>query len=256
MGKKGKYWVWILNLLVVICFLSAHMIFAQGKSKDKSKEGKHSEVEEEEVEEQKDRGKKRDKETKGREIEREEKKDEIGKMPHPEDRDWVPPGLEGDEAAKWQSEGPPGWTKGEKEGWKGGNMPPGLQKKLPPQHEERNFWERWKWNRDLKSSKKEIQSMAENKGLDQQDKTSAEIALESAAKSGVPIEEVREVLKKAIEKKQNGKEMEVITKAMSYGVGKNTDFRDMGTFVNQKLEEGVAGKDLAVQIYKRIAGAQ
>ncbi len=162
---------------------------------------------------------------------------------------WVPPDLSEAEKKEWTNGRPPGWSKGKKTGWKGGNMPPGLAKKQnPPQ------WGIWtkeqqnKWGDSLSR----IQDIIRNRA----DKTAWETmiySVESAARKGVPTQPLEMVTSQSIRRKLSATDYEQMTRAMAYGVGKNTDFSGLARFVNNRIDQGARGNELAVQVYKEIA---
>lgn len=83
-----------------------------------------------------------------------------------------------------------GWTKGERVGQKSekpADWEKGWEKLTPP------GWDNWskkgkkKWEKDLARAKKKIKARAEKKGWGAKDKEKATIALEFAARRGVPV---------------------------------------------------------------------
>ncbi|MFH2068605.1 MAG: hypothetical protein ABII89_03985 [Candidatus Omnitrophota bacterium] len=162
---------------------------------------------------------------------------------------WIPPDLSEAEKKEWNNGRPPGWSEGEKKGWRGGNMPPGLAKKQnPPQ------WGTWTKDQQNKwgDSLNRIQDLIRNKA----DKTAGETmvySVESAARRGVPTQPLETVTNQFLRRNLSATEYEQVTRAMAYGVGKNTDFPGLANFVNNRIKQGARGNDLAIQIYKEIA---
>ena len=163
--------------------------------------------------------------------------------------EWIPAGLSENEKQEWKNGQPPGWSRGKKTGWRGGKMPPGLAKKQNP-HE----WSTWTkeqqntWGNALSR----IQELIRNKA----DKTAWETmiySVESAARRGVPTQQLETVTNQSMKRKLSATDYEQMTRAMAYGVGKNTDFPGLAKFVNTRIDQGARGNELAVQIYKEIA---
>ncbi len=159
---------------------------------------------------------------------------------------WMPPGLSKEEQAEWKEGKPPGWSRGEKKGWKGSDVPPG--------------WEKWSdekqrgWEKRLEEAKSRLKGSGKKiKDLSEEDLHSALLSVEAAARKGVPIEHARDLVEKAMEKGIRGRGLETATRAMAYGVGKEVDFEQLGKFVDQKLDAGLRGDELSVEIYKEIA---
>lgn len=163
---------------------------------------------------------------------------------------WIPSDLSEAEKKEWKKNGrPPGWSQGKKTGWRGGKMPPGLAKKQnPPQW---NAWTREQQNK-WGDSLTRIQDIIRNRA----DKTALETmiySVESAARMGVPTQQLETVTKQSIRRKLSATDYEQLTRAMAYGVNKNTDFPELARFVNTRINQGVRGNELAVQVYKEIA---
>ena len=154
---------------------------------------------------------------------------------------------------KGRGEKPAGWLKGEKEGWKGGAMPPGLAKSGPP------GWAKWsdekktEWQHKLREAKEKVRRKAKKaKGFSKASPERALLSLEMAARAGVPIKHAGDLVEKAMEKGIRGRGIETATRAMAYGVGKEIDFDRLGKFVRKKLDQGLRGDDLAMAIHKEI----
>jgi len=174
---------------------------------------------------------------------KEEQEQEIGK--------WIPPGLSEAEKAEWKN-GPPGWNKGKKTGWKGGDLPPGLAKKQgvnnPP------LWSTWTkeqqntWEGSLQNILDIIRQKADKTAVG-----TMVYSLESAARSGVPLQQLKTVTNQSMQWKLTATDYEKMTRAMEYGVERNADFPQLADFVNARIKQGTRGDELAVRIYKDIA---
>ncbi|MBA7610341.1 hypothetical protein ES703_17549 [subsurface metagenome] len=160
---------------------------------------------------------------------------------------WMPPGLSKEEQDEWKDGRPPGWSQGEKTGWKGANTPPG--------------WEKWndkekkRWEKGVEKAKGKVRGKAKNlKDFSDEDLTSALLSIEASARVGVPIKLTLSFVEKAMEKGIKGKGIETATRAMTYGVGKEIDFEQLGKFVHEKLDEGLIDDKLSIEIYKEVSG--
>jgi len=155
---------------------------------------------------------------------------------------------------------PSGWEKGEKRGWEG-NVPPGIEKKgnwLPPglNKGKPEKWDKGKretWEKELKKAKTKLRKKAKRlKEFSKGDIDMAVLSLESAARRGVPIKYTSEILGRCMEKGIKGRELETISKALSYGVDKEVVFDKISNFVYKRLSEGVKDNELSIEIYKEI----
>ncbi len=165
---------------------------------------------------------------------------------------------------KGRGEKPPGWLKGEKEGWKGADMPPGLSKKggelspglaksAPPGWDKWNDEKKKAWQKELGEAKESIRRKAKKvKRFSGTRLDRALVSVETAARKGVPIKHARGVVQKAMEKGIKGKGIEAAIRAMAYGVGKAIDFEQLGKFVHKKLDQGLRGDDLTMEIHRKI----
>jgi len=173
---------------------------------------------------------------------------------------WLPPGLSEAEQAEWKNGRPPGWSRGEKRGWQGRDMPPGLTKKgeeYPPGWGKWSKEKRKEWEKELRKAREKVRNRVKNlKEFSAEDANSALLSIERAARKGVPIKYALGFVEEALEKGIRGRGIETATRAMAYGVGKEIDFEQLGKFVHKKLEEGLRGDNLSVEIYKEIVRCQ
>jgi hypothetical protein len=150
----------------------------------------------------------------------------------------VPPGI-----AKKEGWIPPGWSKGEKEGWKN-SFPPGWEKQSKK--------DKGKWKEDLKSAKESIKKKGKEVGSTQKDIEEATTSLEISSRIGVPIENVDSIVQSAMDKGMRGKAIEKLIRAVSYGVGREVNFGQLGKFVNERLDAGLRDEELALEVYKEV----
>ena len=182
----------------------------------------------------------------------------------------MPPGLTDRDIDDWtRAGGPPGWSRGKKVGWKGGSLPPGLAKKgkMPPGLAKKGKlppgWSNWKdqkrtrWEKDLKHATSALRRKAAGvQGLEEDVLESAMLSLDRAARAGVPVNDARDIILKAVEEDLDGEDIERASRAAAYGVGRDTDFHALGAYVNEMLDGGVRGNELAIEIYREVVRCQ
>lgn len=191
----------------------------------------------------------------------------------------TPPGWEKGDKGGWKGEvlpgqeeaGPPGWEKGEKKGWFS-DVPPGLAKKIegwvppgwskeekegwknsfPPSWEKRSKKEQKDWKKNLKAAKDSIKKKGKKFSFSEEEIEQASTSLEIASRIGVPIEDAEDVVNAAMNRGQRGPAIEKLTRAVSYGVGREVRFDQLGKFVNEKLDAGLRDEELTLEVYKEV----
>jgi hypothetical protein len=172
-----------------------------------------------------------------------------------------PHGMTDEEMMDWTDGNPPGWSRGNKTGWGGAGMPPGQMKErenellhsYPPGSKNWDADKKEAWRDNLEQSRARIlERIRTRKGISQDEKESVIISLESAAREGVPIERVESTMDEAIEKGMAARDIEKLTRAMSYGADKGTDYNKLDHYIGRKMSEGEKGDDLALSIYREI----
>ncbi len=178
---------------------------------------------------------------------------------------WIPPGLSEEEQADWKDGRPPGWSRGGKEGWKdadmppghakkGGELPPGLAKKIPPGWSEWNVKKKTDWEKELREARRRVRRVANRlRDFRGNDLRSALLSVEATARVGAPIRHVLGLVEEAMERGIRGRGIETATRAMAYGVGRQMDFDELGKFIHKKLEDGFRDDELAIEIYREVA---
>ena len=134
---------------------------------------------------------------------------------------------------------PPGWKKGLKKGWRN-STPPGwnkLDKKAKK-----------KWKKDLAAAKKGIKTRARRRGWGAKDREKAAMALEFAARKGVPPGQAGKIIGNCVESGLNGEETLRVGVAISERAGKGQDFETLGSQITEKLKAGYRGEKLAEEI--------
>lgn len=168
--------------------------------------------------------------------------------------------LQAGEAGEWKDGIPPGWSRGDKQGWGGADAPPGqgrgggeaqARSPYPPGAKDWDGKRREDWDRRLERARERVREKAqraENAGPD--DVASADISLQEAAREGVPIEDVESAVSGAIAAGMKGPEIEQMTRAMAYGASQGVGGGRLGAFASSRIEAGERGDDLAVSIYQ------
>ncbi|MBW2623930.1 MAG: hypothetical protein JRD68_13565 [Deltaproteobacteria bacterium] len=145
---------------------------------------------------------------------------------------------------------PPGWSRGEKVGWKGESVPPGFNKW------DKNKQKKWKKNKTkaMKQAEDWIRDRARKKNMDE-DETKAETesvltSLDGATRAGVPLSKVLEVIRKSINKDVSGQNIERISRAMAHTASKGADPEEVVSYTGELLDENVSGQEVALKIYR------
>ena len=253
---------------------------AQGKGQQKDKENKNKKKSEQAMEKkkgkaekgvttQKEKGKK-EKEKKAKDVEDaiEGAEEGAAKVKQAKKAKYKPKSMTDKDMAEWTDGNPPGWSRGKKTGWGGAGAPPGQMKKqgeqvkerdreaihiYPPQAEDWDVKKKEEWGSKVEKARTRILGRVETRGdVPKEDEASAVMSLEGAAGQGVPVENAEAVIDKALFKRMRGEDIEKMTRAMSYGADKNTDYNKLGRFVNKKIDDGETGDDIALSVYQEI----
>ncbi len=174
---------------------------------------------------------------------------------------YKPRGISDKNMTEWADGNPPGWSEGNKAGWGGAGVPPGQMKErelelihsYPSGSEDWDSGKKADWRSNLEQSKTRIlERIRTRKGVSREDEESAIISIERAAREGVPLTHIESVMNKAITREMRSRDIEKMTRAMSYGADKNTDYDKLDRFIERKMDQGETGDDLAVSIYREI----
>jgi hypothetical protein len=177
---------------------------------------------------------------------------------------YKPRGMTDRDLMEWTNGNPPGWSRGEKAGWGGAGAPPGQME----QHGEQEiiyFYprgsENWDtsrkadWQSQFQQSRTRIlERLRARAGMSREDEESAMFSFEGAAREGVPLIHVESTMDRAITRGMRGPDIEKVTRAMSYGADKDTDYSRLDQFIEKRMNESETGDDLALSIYKEIDG--
>ncbi|MGH9392196.1 MAG: hypothetical protein ACRD1Z_21540, partial [Vicinamibacteria bacterium] len=166
--------------------------------------------------------------------------------------DWTPPSLSDDEKKEWKDGRPPGWSQGQKKGWEGGDLPPGLAKKNPPGWDTWTPTKRRSWESELGRALETLLGDLHKKNLPKPDRDDARFSFENLAREGVPVGNALAIIRDAIAGGVTGRDLGTAGRGVAHGVGKDVDFDELGDFVHDKLEAGLRGNDLAIEIYKEV----
>lgn len=183
---------------------------------------------------------------------------EVGKISK---NKYKPRGISEKNMEDWTDGNPPGWSEGNKTGWGGAGVPPGQMKErereimhsYPPGSEDWDSGKKADWQSGLEQSKTRIlERIRTRKGVSREDEESAVISIERAAREGVPLNNIESVMNKAITREMACRDIEKVTRAMSYGADKNTDYEQLDRFIERKMDQGETGDNLAFSIYREI----
>ena len=181
---------------------------------------------------------------------------------------YKPRGMTDADFAEWTDGNPPGWSRGEKTGWGGAGAPPGQTKDHGEQGREgeqgivpfyprgSEGWdtrkkEEW-WGQLEQSRDRVLQRVRARDGMSPDDEKSATFAIEGAAREGVPLVHIETTMNRAIARGMPGRDIEKVTRAMSYGVDKGTDYNKLDQFIEKRMSGNETGDDIALSIYKEI----
>ncbi len=162
---------------------------------------------------------------------------------------------------EWTNGDPPGWSRGNKTGWGGAGAPPGQMKGheqeilhiYPRGSDNWDIRRKEEWYGKLDQSRIRILERIRNRaGMSREDEESAIISINGAAREGVPLEHIELAMNRAIIRGMRGRDFERMTRAMSYGVDKNTDYNRLNRLMERKMNEGETGDVLALSIYREI----
>jgi Ni/Co efflux regulator RcnB len=227
----------------------------QGKRQDKGKSEKDGKKNEQMVEREKDR---HDASSKAYEEKTSRRGSKAAKAKKAK---YKPRGMTDKDMMDWTDGNPPGWSHGEKSGWGGAGAPPGQMKG----HEQEILFyprgsEGWgagkkeDWHNKFEQSRVRIlERIRARDGMTREDEESANVSLGWAAREGVPPEHIEATMNRAIARGMRGREMEKVTRAMSYGVDRGADYDKLDRFIEKKMNEGERGEELALSIYREIA---
>ena len=168
-------------------------------------------------------------------------------------KEWIPPGLTEEEKAEWKDGVPPGWSKGKKTGWGGHSVPPG--------------WSTWKkknkekWKKDLADARLRTEKWAEKRSSEndwrkERQKREAEslyISIEGAARAGVPVARVEDLVEKAIKQDMSSEDIERLTRAVAHGVGKGIGADEVVVFTEKILDGEIKEEDIVLGVYRWVA---
>jgi len=182
---------------------------------------------------------------------------------------YKPRHISDEDMNEWTDGNPPGWSRGEKTGWGGAGAPPGqtkegegerdrvrereMKRSYPPGSDDWDAAKKEEWQGSVEQSKTRIlERIRTRKEASREYEESAAVSIEGAAGAGVPVRHVESAVEKAVARDMSGEEIEKMTRAMSYGADKGTDYDELDRFIERKMDEGESGDDLAVSIYKEI----
>lgn len=244
--RFGSFVLLLSAIWVLVVFADARAQ-GQGHEKDQNEKNKDKNKNEQAIE----RG------SKGKSGE------ERGKKTAKEDKiKYKPRGMTDADMMEWTDGSPPGWSRGKKTGWGGAGAPPGQMKEqqtpeitpvYPPGSENWDTRRKEEWDRKLERSRARIlERVRAREGMSREDEESAVLSINGAARKGVPLEHIETTMNRAIARGMHGRDIEKVTRAMSYGADKDVDYSRLDQFTGKKMDEGETGDDLALSIYKEI----
>jgi hypothetical protein len=84
------------------------------------------------------------------------------------------------------------------------------------------------------------------------DKVLVERSFRAMATSGVPIAEARTLVERLLDRGLKGKEIDSVTRTMSYGFGEGLKAGRINAYIRDRLNEGLRGEELTAEIRRAI----
>jgi hypothetical protein len=177
------------------------------------------------------------------------------------ERHTLPPWLDEKDRKAWKDGRPPGWDRGTKTGWQGGNLPPGQARKRA---EDRDYapGSRYRWTEQernrheerIKDAEERIRELLEKKGVTTGPMLdSAILSLHSAVRRGVPVSTASAVIEQGLEGSLSPEGIEQVTRALSYGAERQRDFTDLEKIIRDAMNRGLTEEDLTMEVYRALS---
>lgn len=173
-----------------------------------------------------------------------------------------PPGWDRGRKTGWQDGSqPPGWDRGRKTGWQGGKVPPGHARKMGSRPEYApQSWHQWteqernSHEERIKNAERRIRELLEKKGaIPGQMLDSATLSLFSAAGLGVPVPTASAIIEQGIERGLSPEGIESVTRALSYGTERQTDYAELEKIIRAGMNRGLSEDDLVMEVYRALS---
>jgi len=159
-------------------------------------------------------------------------------------KDEVPPGFSKGEKKGWKEGRPPGWTEGEKKGWQSA-LPPGLEEGAGEKG-------RQAFQAKLSAAEEAIREKARGKRLGKEITEDILVSFNLGTRNGAPVNETAEVVGAMVDYDHEPDDVARTTRALAYGASREVDLSGMGGYVKALVQAGLRGDDLSLAVYEEI----
>lgn len=174
------------------------------------------------------------------------------------DDKWVPPGLSHEEKAEWKNGRPPGWSQGQKKGWRGRSCPPGQAKKgrCPDAPGTASLSQPNAPLTPLQQAIERIREWGRARKLAPGTLDAMLFGLQGAVDRGVPVPTAERFVISAADRSVPPNGIEVLTRALAYGVQRGAAPDHLQQFADHGLSRGVPADAIALGLYRMGADAR
>jgi len=138
---------------------------------------------------------------------------------------------------------PPGWNKGEKEGWKD-QYPPGWDKWSKEQQE--------RWQAEVAASVNEVAAVCRKHGRKQKTIEAACISVELMSRSGIPPSSAKRLVIAGVTQGFTAEGIERVAKACGFGAYQGLEGRELATWAKKRIEAGDGSIRVAKEVYEKV----
>ena len=161
---------------------------------------------------------------------------------------WIPPGLSQDERAEWKDGRPPGWSEGQKRGWRAKSCPPGQAKK--GRCPDNPVYTQAVVVDPVFAAIHRLREWARRHRLPAPMLDAMLIGFQGAVHHGVPIPIAERFVRGAAERAYPPLAIEKLTRALAYGVRRGVAPDDLYQFAEHGWSRGVLADPLALGLYR------
>jgi hypothetical protein len=162
--------------------------------------------------------------------------------------DWIPPGLSQQERVEWKNGRPPGWSEGEKRGWRGKSCPPGQAKK--GRCPDNVVYTQVAVVDPIQAAIQRLREWARQHKLPAPMLDATLIGFQGAVHHGVPIPVAERFVMGAAEHAYPPLAIEKLTRALAYGVRRGVAPDELYQFAEHGWKRGVLADPLALGLYR------
>jgi hypothetical protein len=174
---------------------------------------------------------------------------------------WTPPGLSREEQAEWKNGRPPGWSHGQKKGWRGKSCPPGQAKKgrcpdgVPTSTSAVSPLPQPALD-PIQAAIERIRDWARNRKIAAGTLDAMLVGFQGAVHYGVPIPAAEKFVISAADRSVPAAGIEVLTRALAYSAQRGVAPDHLQHFAENGLARGVPTDAIALGLYRMGADAR